>query len=505
MAQLIMDDLLLSAEKSPAKTAVADSARQASYRELYEEALSVAMVIMKRDCIKQPVGVYLDKSVSCVAAMEGIAISGNFFTILDTHMPATRVATILKTLSPSLLITDKKHLSKAEEFFPADRIIIFEDVLSEEVCADQIKSRRKKIKDTDICYVLFTSGSTGTPKGVVISHRAVSAYLDMCSEVLGLDEDTVFGNQAPFYFILSGFDIFNTIRIGGTMHIIPEYLFGFPAALLKFIEENNINSLYWVPSAFCLVANSGALKDKYYPAIRFLMFGGEVMPIRQMNMWKAVCPNAVLWNNYGPTELTELTTLYKVDREFKDMDTLPLGEECPHMDVMILDGDREVEDGEIGELCARGPCLAEGYYNDPERTSAVFVQNPLQNAYPERIYRTGDLVKRNDRGELIFCGRKDFQIKHMGHRIELGEIEAATSSVEGIGQCCALYDIEKKQIHLVYDGRVEQELVLQQLRQLLPQYMLPQTIHRLESMPHNLNGKIDRVVLKTRFIAGREE
>ena len=500
MSRLIMDDLAYSANVYPEKIAMTDSVCQVSYKELYQDTQAIALEIINRSCFKKPIAVYLDKSVSCVTAMEAIAMSGNFFTILDTRMPAARVISILNTLSPTLLITDRKHAENAAVFFNNSDIIIIEDIPRTQLNFDKITQIRSKILDTDICYVLFTSGSTGTPKGVVISHRAVTAYLDMCSEVLGLDNNTVFGNQAPFYFILSGFDIFNTIRIGGVMHIIPEYLFGFPLALLNFIEEHNINSLYWVPSAFCLVANSGALQGKEFPNIRFIMFGGEVMPIRQMNMWKNVCPNAVFWNNYGPTELTELTTLYKVDREFGDSDTLPLGKQCPHMEVLILDGEHEVADGEIGELCARGPCLAEGYYNNPEGTAAVFVQNPLQRFYPERIYRTGDLVKRNERGELIFCGRKDFQIKHMGHRIELGEIEAAASSIDDIGQCCALYDMQNKQIHLVYDGRVIEEEVYSRLKQLLPHYMVPQNVHKIDSLPHNLNGKIDRVTIQSIFI-----
>ncbi len=499
MSRLLMDDLKISAERFPDKTAVTDKTRTATYKELFGESYALAYGIVRKGIFKAPVGVYLEKSVSCIVAMEGIAASGNFFTILDTHMPAARITTILNTLSPALLVTDRKHQEKAAEFFPKEQTIIIDDIQPVQYCIQEVSELRTKIKDTDICYVLFTSGSTGTPKGVVISHRAVSAYLDMCSDVLELDEDTIFGNQAPFYFILSGFDIFNTLRIGGTMHIIPEYLFGFPVALLKYIEDHAINSLYWVPSAFCLVANSGALKEKVFPNIRFLMFGGEVMPIRQLNMWRKVCPEAVFWNNYGPTELTELTTLYKVDRDFKDTETLPIGRECPHMEVLILDGDHQVEEGEIGELCARGPCLAEGYYNDPERTAAVFVQNPLQNAYPERIYRTGDLVKRNERGELLFCGRKDFQIKHMGHRIELGEIEAAGSSIDNIGQCCALYQMEKKEIHFLYDGQTDQNEVRLQLKLLLPQYMLPQVIHQLDAMPHNLNGKIDRAALNRKI------
>ena len=167
---------------------------------------------------------------------------------------------------------------------------------------------------------------------------------------------------------------------------------------------------------------------------------------------------------------------------------------------MLDENDKLVTDKNIlGELCIRGSSLAHGYYNNPEKTNAAFTQNPLNNAYPEKIYRTGDIVYYNEYGELMYKGRKDFQIKHQGYRIELGEIETAVLAIDGIFNACVLYDDENKNIVLIYEGNIEQREILLALRDKLPKYMLPSKFIKLSEMPLNINGKIDRVKLRKLF------
>ena len=162
------------------------------------------------------------------------------------------------------------------------------------------------------------------------------------------------------------------------------------------------------------------------------------------------------------------------------------------MFVVKEDGTK-AKTGEEGELYARGSFLAMGYYNNPEKTAAAFVQNPLNSAYPETVYKTGDLVKYNEKGELIYISRIDFQIKHMGYRIELGEIEAAASTLDCVTACAAVYDSDRDKIILVYEGKKREITdILSELRVRLPEYMMPQTVKRIKAMPHNANGKIDR-------------
>ena len=168
------------------------------------------------------------------------------------------------------------------------------------------------------------------------------------------------------------------------------------------------------------------------------------------------------------------------------------------MDILVLDeNDCLIEAPEtVGELCVKGIGLGAGYYNNPDKTIEVFVQNPLNRSYPERIYRTGDLVKYNGNGELIYVTRKDFQIKHMGHRIELGEIEMAAASLDGVSSCCCIYDEKKHKIILFIDTDIDENQLRCHLEDCVPDYMVPGRIVRLDEFPVNANGKIDRVKLK---------
>ena len=159
---------------------------------------------------------------------------------------------------------------------------------------------------------------------------------------------------------------------------------------------------------------------------------------------------------------------------------------------MLLDEDKKVSDGEVGEICIRGTALTLGYYNDPVRTAEVFVQNPLNTHYPELIYRTGDLARYNEYGELVFVSRKDYQIKHMGHRIELGEIEANVNTLDGIYLSCAVYNKQKDRIVLYYTGTIEEGQLKDILTEKVPKYMLPYVFTKLDDMPLTPNGKVDR-------------
>ena len=346
--------------------------------------------------------------------------------------------------------------------------------------------------------MLFRSGSTGIPKGVTICHQSVIDYIDWVEECFSIDEHTVFGNQAPFYFDNSVLDIYTTVKTGAALYLIPHTLFSWPIRLLEYLDRNQINTIFWVPSAMILLSKLKALdKMDLNGKLKRILFAGEVMPNKHLNVWRQHIPDAVYANLYGPTEITVDCTYYIVDREFADEEPLPIGRTLPNTDILILNGDdQQAENGEIGELCVRGTSLAKGYYHNPEKTREAFVQNPLNPYYTELIYRTGDLVRTNELGEILYVGRKDFQIKHRGHRIELGEIETAISSIEGISMSCCLYDDVKNRIVVFLEEDVTLSALTEKLKDLIPQYMLPDRVVRVEKMPLNANGKIDRILLK---------
>lgn len=500
MSRIIIDYLEESMNLFPNKVAFVDNKKSVTFKELREQALSVAYEIIATKQFKKPVVVFLDKSVDCILGFVSVLYSGNFYSPIDVKMPVARIQRIMDTLEPKVILTDRSHYDKVQEFTNSAKIILLEDAMQNKYELDQINKTIDKVVSTDLLYVLFTSGSTGTPKGVAISHRSMMDYIDWAGRTYGIDESMNFGSQSPFYFCMSVLEIYATLRYGCTTYIIPQILFSFPGKLMDYVREKKINIVYWVPSALNIVANMNALEKHNAECLKWILFSGEVMPVKLLNYWRRYLPDANYVNVYGPTELTADVSYYIVDRDFKDNETLPIGIPCINSDIILLgEDDKEVAEGEIGELCVRGPLVACGYYGDKERTKAVFVQNPINPYYPEQIYRTGDLAYYNRFGELEFAGRKDFQIKHMGHRIELGEIEANVSSLEGLEECGCLYDGEKKQIVLFYTGKIEPDKIKEQLFNLVPSYMLPNKRIKLDLMPHNINGKIDRAELKKRL------
>jgi D-alanine--poly(phosphoribitol) ligase subunit 1 len=501
LAVLVTDYLGEMAERFPDKIAYSDVESSLTYKELRESASKIATALLKKGITHKPVLVCLDRSVGELAAFLGVALSGSFYTPIDMSMPVARIDKIVNTLEPAAAITSDKHLELMGQTSYDGPVLTLEDCGNCHPDYELVNRAVSSTVDTDPLYVLFTSGSTGTPKGVVIAHRSIVDYAERVRETFDIDENAVFGNQAPFYFDHSGLDIYVTLCTGARMHIIPKRLFSFPVKLLEHIVENQINTLFWVPSAYCLVANLKALGKVDISCVTKVLSGGEVMPTKQLNKWRKALPNALFANLYGPTEIAVDCTYYIVDRDFDDSEPLPIGVPFRNTDILVLDEhDNLVTPDDVGvegELCVRGSCISMGYYNNPEKTSEVFVQNPLIKAYPDRIYRTGDLVRYNERGEIMYVSRMDFQIQHAGRRVELGEIECAAQSLPEVTACCCQYDEKRMQIVLFYSGNIEEADVSAGVSKLVPDYMVPGRLVHMDALPLNLNGKVDRQKLKS--------
>lgn len=493
MIRNVLEYLKNTVQQHPDKIAIVDNDKQISFGDLDQRAKGIATEIVRLcgNIKNEPIAVYMEKSIESIACFLGVLYSGNFYCPIDINSPVERIEKIIDVLQP------KVFLCKDDIVFEKNFLTIRIDKIKDD--GEHYVNIPSDILDMDPVYVLFTSGSTGQPKGVVINHRGVIDYIEWLTKTFQFDENTIFGNQAPFYFDNSILDIYSTLKNASTMVIIPEKKFIFPKQLIEYVNEKKINTIFWVPSALIAVANSGILENINLPWLKKILFCGEIMPNKQLNIWRKYNPDALYANLYGPTEITDVCSYYIVNRKFVDNEPLPIGTACENTEIIILNGQNKLVDiGEIGELCVRGSCLSMGYYRQTEKTENVFIQNPLNDRYREYIYRTGDLAKYNSIGEIIYIGRKDFQIKYQGHRIELGEIEAAAIELDNIQQSCAIYDEEKKQIVLfvLTDGKKNEKEIYQKMKSKLPHYMLPSKIFIVNEIPLNVNGKIDRNKLK---------
>ena len=309
------------------------------------------------------------------------------------------------------------------------------------------------------------------------------------------------GGQAPFDFDVSVKDIYPAMKVGATLEVIPKKFFSVPKKLLDFLDDRKVTSLTWAVSALCILSTLKGFRYKVPKSIRRVMFSGEVMPVKHLNYWRHWLPDALYVNLYGPTEITCNCTYYIVDRAFTEDELIPIGEAFHNERVLLLDEEEHpvTEPGRLGEICVLGTALALGYYRNEERTDQAFVQNPLNRCYPELMYRTGDLGRYDDRGDLYYITRKDFQIKHMGHRIELGEVEAALQALDGILRVCCIYDEPNTKILAFYVGEPKAKEIIERLTERLPRFMIPNIFRKVEAMPLTKNGKIDRRVLMEEY------
>lgn len=508
MRTSVLSYLEQSADKYPDKTAFFDENNSLTFSELKKKAIDIGYLIKdKLEGRRNPILIFLPKTVDSITAFMGVLYSNNFYTPTDIRFPAEKVLSVIDALKPKAIILNTESLEKFEKLeLDIDGIeLINIDDSVETGKYDDTSELVDSILDVDPVYTFFTSGSTGVPKGVIINNHNIIDYVDWAVDTFKINDKTILGNQSPFYFDISTQDIYATLKTGATMGIIPVKYFAFPIRALQFIKERHINFLYWVPSAFVSIANFDLLSKITLDEVELIMFGGEVMPVKQLNYWRKYLPNLkTVANVYGPTEATVNCTYYIQNREFNDSETLPLGKACENTGLLVIDEDGKMISpdmvNQLGELCVYGSSLSMGYWKDLEKTNEKYVNNPFCDGYVEKMYLTGDLVYYNELGELVFSGRKDFQIKHSGYRIELGEIESAAMGNKDITNACALYDKNNKQIVLVYQGNIDEETLREYLLSVIPKYMVPSVYHKVKVFPYNDNGKIDRKKLTEEYI-----
>ena len=504
----ILQYLEQTVREVPDKLAFSTGKEGMDFATLHAHARAVGASLLRLGHGGEPVAILMDKHPAAIASFFGVLYAGGYYAALDADMPPARMSLIFGTLSPRVLLFDEKNRKTAErlvaEGFFTGTILAFSDVNADgtgeltpadTVAMDEVRNRAI---DTDPIYVVFTSGSTGVPKGVAACHRSVIDYTEALSEAIGFSRDTVFANQTPLYFDAPLKEIMPTIKFGATAYLVPKSLFLFPMKLCDYLNEYRINTVCWVVSALTMISSFGVLEKNPPRYLETVCFGSEVFPRPQYDLWRAALPDARFFNLYGPTEATGMSCFWPA-RDLRSDEPIPVGRPFRNTDLLLLTDDgKRAAPGEPGEICLRGTCVTLGYYGNPEKTAEAFVQNPLNPYYPEIIYRTGDLGRYNEQGELVVLCRRDAQIKHMGHRIELGEIEAAAAAVPGVRAACCVYDAPGRRIVLYFVGDTDVATLGAALRAALPRYMLPAVCEALAAMPLTPNGKIDRKGLRER-------
>lgn len=522
MRYLLPHLLERSADRQPEQVAVRWQGCEWSYGELQIRSNRLARALQRLGVRPgDRVGLWLYKSLASVQAVYGIMKAGAVYVPLDPHAPNRRVAYIARDCDLNVLLVDSPHAAQAcalcEEGAPLRAVLGLESAAEpfepppsvsvlgpDAVDVEDGSSIPSSAIESDLAYILYTSGSTGTPKGVMIAHRSCLTFVDWATDTFGLRSQDRMTSIAPLHFDLSTFDLYATANAGGTVVLVPEKLAALPVKLADLWEKERITVTYTVPSILSLLVQYGRLEAHDLSALRCVLFAGEVFPVKYLRRLVKAIGHAAFYNLYGPTE-TNVCTYHQVqpcDIAEDAPPSLPIGRACANTKVFALDdqGQQISRPGVEGELWVGGPTVAQGYWGDPEKSRRSFCQNPLQDGYPDRVYRTGDIVKLAEDGVTwLFLGRRDHMVKSRGYRIELTEVENALYQHEGIKEAAVVAvpdEIVGNRLHafvvLVEGCELTASKLATFCQQYLPAYMIPEEFHVTGKLPKTSTGKIDR-------------
>lgn len=483
--------LINSAAKYPDNTAIEDKNGSISYRELLKSSSVLGGILQNRFKDKRLIGVLMEKSINSLIAIFGILSVQSAYVPLDESLPHERLQYIIEDAGLDCLITDKLHYDLALKLCEKENILLFDETKlfpddnktfwSE---ADDLYNRLAENMEESLAYILYTSGSTGFPKGIMHTHKSALAFINWAADYFKVNDGDIFSSHAPFHFDLSIFDIYVCIAVGAKLCILPKSISSFPTSLINYIKLKGITVWYSVPYILVNMFSESNIDKCDFDSLRIIIYAGEAMMPRDAARIQKKLPQADLYNLYGPTE-TNVITYYKLTHDtYKRNDQqIPIGYPCPYANIQVLDQEgNEVKDGESGELVVKSNSLMMGYVNkDHLKTDN---------------YSTGDIVKKESGGLLVFIGRKDHMVKLNGFRVELGDIEHHVKCFEGIKDCYA--KVSKLNSRDIIEVMIEADKVIQieELKQFmtsrLPGYMLPYNYVICNNLERNSRGKLIR-------------
>ena len=471
--------------------------RDCSYGELETLARSVAAGLLAHGTTPgMRVGVSQSRSIDLIASVLGILMVGAAYVPLDPAYPAERLALMAQDADIACVVSAAAHVDGWRQ--------LGETALDVEALLAHAPAATLPAHDGGdaLAYIAYTSGSTGRPKGVAVPHRGVIRLVrntDYCP----LDENTVMLEAAPVAFDASTFEIWGALLNGGRLVMSVGDTVDI-AALTALIRQYGVNTAWLTSGLF----NEWSTLLQEPTGLRWLLSGGEAMNIEAVRRLYAADPFVTLINGYGPTENTTFSACHVVPRDCDPRRPIPIGKAIAHSSVAVMDAaGRALPIGVPGELWVGGDGLAHGYWQQPELTAERFVQRTDDLApSAQRMYRTGDIVRIDRNGDLVFLGRKDGQIKLRGFRIELDEVRSVVAALPGVtAAAVAILDSTSVGRHLVAwvvvdneavgDGSHDEAALRAQMRLRVPAYMLPSRFVQIDALPLNANGKIDFAAL----------
>jgi amino acid adenylation domain-containing protein len=522
--------LARSAERFPDRLAVCCGETKISYSQLDARSNALASALIVNGVrIGDRVGIYMMKSIESIVAIFAVLKAGAVYVPIDWFAPMERISFIVQNCLMKALICShagatkiEKEMTESQPLLPLCVVVSSGEVKNiavKEIAQTMIDSgdlEQSNLKcplvnsviDTDLAYILYTSGSTGTPKGVMLSHLNALTFVDMAADFFAITPNDRLVNHAPLHFDLSVFDIYCAVKVGACVVLLTEKETTFAAAAIAAIKKHSITIWNSVPSALIQLVQRVSIKEESALSLRLVLFAGELFPAKFLRRLMIKIPHAEFYNMYGQTEANS-STWYKVPAIPSEDDLpLPIGKPFPNFDVFALDdkGELITKPGTIGELYVRCATIAAGYWNDPQKTSAQFVNNPLK--VNERVYKTGDLVTVDENGDYSFKGRNDSMIKCRGYRIDIGEIESVMYGFPSIAEAAVVAlpneDTGNILIRCVIPNegeRISPEELKAFCYKKLPHYMVP-VILRVESkFPRTTTGKVDRRNLLKKIMA----
>ncbi len=486
-----------------------------SYEELNKTANQLARCLLDIGVSqKDVVCMSGDKRAITFACVIACLKIGAVYSIFDPQNPIERLRKIFTACRPKILFLEPSLEQKLHDIIKLLDVKVIHNIAGElqnkiEQYDPMNLNCTRNITGTNPAYIMYTSGSTGFPKGAVMTHNNVLKFIDWSIETYNISSKDILTNVNPLYFDNTVFDFYSSLFSGACLVPFSKETVTDPKLLVSSIDELECTSWFSVPSLLIFLQTMKALNKNNMKCVKRYIFGGEGFPKSKLKkLYNTYSDRAEFFNVYGPTECTCICSSYKItEDDFENLQGFPpLGKMIDNFSYLIVDEDnKNLPANEIGELCLLGPNVGKGYYNDPERSRINFVQNPYNTNYSEIMYKTGDLVKYNPEDEKIYImGRKDNQVKHMGYRIELEEIETALSCLDHISQAAVLHGSRRGLSRIVAIVSSKKELdeteIRNDLKKIIPDYMIPTIFHTIKELPKNANGKIDRGKLAETFL-----